>query len=152
MFKRESTNGFTLIEILVVMTILSLISSIVLTQTQEARERSRDAVRQSDLNNLRVSMSVFWDRNDRYPANYNELINADLINTIPTDPNQNKKYPFATSTADFDLCLAACMELPENGGGQDGMCDDSPPTSVSYSNNSNYINSCDEDKEYYIGI
>jgi len=152
--KNENINksGFTLVEILVIAAILSLIMSILISSTQDVRKQARDATRESDTRNIQASMAVFFDQNDRYPSNYSELLNSDLFNQIPQDPSTGSEYPYATSTAgdNFDLCVAACMELPENGGGEDDICEED---SVDYNVNENYIEgNCPDNREYYIGI
>jgi general secretion pathway protein G len=148
----KDKNGFTLVEVLLITAILSLVMSILISSTQDARKQARDATRESDIRNIQASMAVFFDQNDRYPSNYSELLNSNLFNQIPQDPSTGSEYPYATSTAgdNFDLCVAACMELPENGGGESGICEDG---FVSYSANESYIKSnCSESNEYYIGI
>ena len=150
--QKSYQSGFTLVEMLVVVAIFSLLSSMLLTLARDSRGRARDATRKSDVRNIQSSMAVYFDRKNRYPNNYSQLISEDLFNQIPKDPSTGEKYPYATSTAgdNFDICVAACMELPENGGGEAGICEED---SVNYSLNESYIGSdCPENREYYIGI
>lgn len=149
--KRDTSHhyAFTLIEILVVAAIISLISSIIVSSTNEARSSARDAQRQTDLNSIRSGMAIFFDNNDRYPSSYTELENSGVMAQIPTDPTKNVEYPFATSSSGFDVCMAACMEDAANGGGA-SICD--VDNGVTYSNQSYIDTNCDPANEFYISF
>jgi prepilin-type N-terminal cleavage/methylation domain-containing protein len=56
-------RGFTLIEILVVIAIIGVLSSILLSSLNTARAKSADAAAQSDLNNVRAQSELFYDAN-----------------------------------------------------------------------------------------
>lgn len=56
-------RAFTLIEILVVISIIGVLSSIVLSELNSARARGVDAVVKSDLNNARAQAELFYDAN-----------------------------------------------------------------------------------------
>lgn len=142
-------QAFTLIEVLVVAAIISLVSSIIVSSTNEARSSARDAQRQTDLNSIRSGMAIFFDNNDRYPSNYSELETVGTMNNIPTDPTKNTNYPFATSSTGFDICIAACMEDAANGGGS-SICD--VDNGVTYSNQGYIDGNCDPANEFYISF
>lgn len=59
--------GFTLNEILVVIAILAILSSVVLISTKAAREKARDTQRISDLQQIQLALRVYKDANGRYP-------------------------------------------------------------------------------------
>jgi len=146
-----NNNGFTLIEVLVVAALISLISSIVIAEVEDSQSSARDAQRKADLNSIRSGMAIFFDNNDRFPSSYTELKNSGTMANIPEDPSENVRYPFATSsTNDFDVCLAACVEEPAKGGGAD-VCD--VDSGVTYKSNESYIKGgCDNNKEFYISF
>jgi prepilin-type N-terminal cleavage/methylation domain-containing protein len=54
--KRRSNNGFTLIEVLVVMAIIGVLSAIALPHWQELAVKSHDAAAQSDYRNIKVGV------------------------------------------------------------------------------------------------
>lgn len=146
----RQNKAFTLIEILVVAAIISLISSIIVSSVDDARSSARDAQRQTDLNSIRSGMAIYFDNNGHYPSNYTELENAEIMSQIPVDPVEGVRYPFATSTDDFDICIVTCMEDSANGGGSSNVC---PNNASTYSNDpGNYISSCDPDNKYFISF
>lgn len=109
--KLKRARGFTLIELLVVIAIIGILSSFVLASLNGARESSRDARRQTDLNQIRTGMTLYADSNNgNYPGSWSELESSDAMTQVPTDPTSNNNYGFTTSSSDADVCLLACME------------------------------------------
>lgn len=62
------TKGFTVVEILVVITILSALVGVILFNSGNARDQSRDIERQSDLRALQSAIELYKQRYGRYPA------------------------------------------------------------------------------------
>ncbi|MEO6536326.1 MAG: type II secretion system protein [Candidatus Paceibacterota bacterium] len=63
----KKKNGFTLIELLVVIAIIGLLSSVVLASLNTARAKARDATRLSDMQQLKLSLELYYDANRAYP-------------------------------------------------------------------------------------
>ena len=61
-------RGFTLIELLVVIAIIGILASVVLASLNSARTKSRDAVRKSDLGQLRTALEMYYADNGVYPT------------------------------------------------------------------------------------
>lgn len=61
-------KGFTLIELMVVIAIISFLSSIILASMNSARQRARDAKRLGDINQILLALEMYYDLNDRYPG------------------------------------------------------------------------------------
>ena len=59
--------GFTLIELLIVFAILGIFAAISVTILNNARIRSRDAKRVSDIQVIRAALEQHWLRNASYP-------------------------------------------------------------------------------------
>ncbi len=60
-------NGFTLVELLVVISIISLLSSIVLGTVNTAREKARNARRKQDMRQLELAIQLYYDTNGTFP-------------------------------------------------------------------------------------
>ena len=103
--------GFTLIEVLVVISIISVLSAVVYANFGEAQKSSRDKVRKTSLKELALALEVYKSQNGVYPAkgcgssaqwagpgplsswgaSCSEYINGlvpDFKPELPTDPNQ----------------------------------------------------------------
>ena len=67
MYNQKNKNGFTLIELLVVIAIIGILSSFSVVSLNDARVKARDAKRKSDLVQVRLALSLYYDNNDEYP-------------------------------------------------------------------------------------
>src|ERR1051326_1890982 len=67
-FFPKDSGGFTLIELLVVIAIIGLLASVVLVSLNGARQKSRDAKRMGDINQLAKALELFFDDNKSYPT------------------------------------------------------------------------------------
>ena len=69
-------RAFTLVEILVVMAVISLLSSITFTSLNTARAKARDAVRINDLQELRKALALYYSDNGHYPSTSDTWLSA----------------------------------------------------------------------------
>src|SRR5690349_19770752 len=93
---RSSDRGFTLLELLVVITIIGLLASVVFIAVEDAREKGRDARRARDAHEIQNALELFYDANGQYPSTPTGALVANLnvsprditpyINPIPLDP------------------------------------------------------------------
>ena len=61
-------RGFTLVELLVVISIIGLLSSVVLSALTTARAKARDTQRIQALGEMRKALLLYYDANGRYPV------------------------------------------------------------------------------------
>lgn len=61
-------KGFTIIELLVVVSIIAVLTAVVLTQFSTVRARSRDAKRISDIAQMQLAIQQYFDRCNQYPS------------------------------------------------------------------------------------
>jgi len=64
----RNKKGFTLIELLVVIAIIGLLATLAIVALQNARQKSRDAKRVSDIKQMQTSLDLFYSDNNTYPA------------------------------------------------------------------------------------
>jgi general secretion pathway protein G len=83
-FRRS--HGFTLIEMLVVMTIIVVLASVGLIAYRSSVQRGREAVLKEDLYRLRDAIDQYYADKGKYPADLNELVSTNYIRRIPVDP------------------------------------------------------------------
>lgn len=107
MFKRN-TKGFTLVELLVVIAIIGILASIVLVSLNSARERSRDARRVADINQMRTALETFHLDDTAYPAALSEL-SPEYMTTVPNDP-QGNAYLYGQCAGGSGFALGIAVE------------------------------------------
>ena len=61
-------KGFTLIELLVVVAIIGVLATVVLGALGDARAKTRDARRLSDVRQIQIALDMYHLDNDRYPS------------------------------------------------------------------------------------
>lgn len=110
---KQTPFGFTLIEILVVITIVSLLSAVIYGSFGDARESSRDKIRKTSLKELGLALELYKAQTGVYPPSgclatgwagpgpqtgldtsctrYIEKITPGYIDELPTDPNQESE-------------------------------------------------------------
>ena len=64
--RKFKNAGFTLVELLVVISIISLLSSVVFASVNSARSKARDARRKSDLHAIQLALEFYFDKYGTY--------------------------------------------------------------------------------------
>lgn len=65
------TRGFTLVEMIVVVSVIAILASMGMFGYMQAGKKSRDIDRQADLKTLKVAVELYKQKNGRYPAGCN---------------------------------------------------------------------------------
>ena len=99
-------RGFTLIELLVVIAIIGILSSVVLASLNSARQKSRDAKRVSDIQNLQLALELSFDSNNEYPDDLLSL-SPDFIPSDPIDPLTGSAYSYDNLASAGAACAIA---------------------------------------------
>lgn len=81
MKKLAGKKGFTLVELLVVMAIISILATVILSGFRASQRRSRDAVRKSDLRQIGQALELFNSDHNQYPVGNSGRIAACPFNT-----------------------------------------------------------------------
>lgn len=64
----KKAKGFTLIELLVVIAIIGLLSTLAVVALNNARQKSRDAKRVSDVKQVSTALELYFADNNGYPV------------------------------------------------------------------------------------
>ncbi len=76
----------TLIEIVVVITILALLMTAVAVNVMRVSSDAKRDVAAQDIRIALTALEMFKARTQRYPANLQQLVDAQLIKRLPKDP------------------------------------------------------------------
>lgn len=79
-------KAFTLIELLLVISIISILSSIVMASLNQARGRARDAQRLSDVRQLRNALEMYFGKYEGYPGATSSLQSSGFVPKFPVPP------------------------------------------------------------------
>ena len=72
----KNEKGFTLIELMVVLTVISTLSSIAVPNFLSYKVKARDAVVKADLKNSMRFLDLYFIENDTYPETSDDLLAA----------------------------------------------------------------------------
>ena len=82
----EGQSGFTLLELLVVMTIIGILAAIAVPALRDSPKRAREATLRADLFTFRSVLDQYKGDKGNYPADLETLIRDGYIRKIPLDP------------------------------------------------------------------
>lgn len=99
---KKTQKGFTLIEILVVSTIIVVLMAIGAVSYTKTNQSSRNSRRQSDLEQVRQALEMYRSENGFYPnvaagniTNLNTaLVTGGYMSSLPTDPKSGTYYRY----------------------------------------------------------
>ena len=83
---RRRQAGFTLIEILIVITLIFVLAGMALVQYQTSVTSAKEAVLKEDLFRLRDAIDQYYADKNKYPASLEDLVTEKYIRAIPQDP------------------------------------------------------------------
>ena len=81
----RNQRGFSLIELIVVVTIIGILAGIALINVRTAQTKAREAALKDNLFQMRKAIDNFYADKQRYPASLEELV-PNYIRKIPSDP------------------------------------------------------------------
>lgn len=107
-------KGFTLIEMLIVIAIIAILSSVFLVGLRGFREGAYDSRRLADLQKVQSYLEIYYTKNRRYPDNgdWNSLgiaIKGVGISVIPNDPISGNNYYYGVSGDKQGYMLGAAV-------------------------------------------
>lgn len=114
LFKRKQ-NGFTMIELLVVTTIIIVITAIGLVSYTSANRNARNGKRKADLEMVRQALVLYRTDNGSYPSgsSFNNMMTtiSDYTSaTTVTDPRNEGSYVYSYTSDGIDFTLSAYLE------------------------------------------
>ena len=88
--KANRNRGFTLIELMIVVSILLILISIAVPQYTQSVKRARESVLRQDLFTMRSVISQYTLDKQKAPQSLDDLVQANYLKQIPTDPITNQ--------------------------------------------------------------
>lgn len=98
----RSPRGFTLLELMIVLSLIVLLASIGLMQYNSTVQRGREAVLAENLYRMRDAIDQFHVDKGKYPADISELVSAGYLRSIPLDPMTNSAESWQLIPAEPD--------------------------------------------------
>lgn len=84
--KRSRSHGFTLIELMIVISIVLILLAIAIPQYTTSVRRARESVLRQDLFTMRSVISQYTLDKQKMPQSADDLVQAGYLKVVPTDP------------------------------------------------------------------
>ena len=144
-FSVFSSKGFTLVELLIVISIIGVLSALLMANFIGVRQRARDSQRKSDLRQIQSALELYKSdsSSSTYPSavpnatcSNSRVLIADTSNCnstvymkrVPLDP-MGTSYYYSYSASTDTYILASCLENPSDRG-SDVFSDTTTPKST----------------------
>ena len=99
---RRRQWGFTLIEVLIVVTLVVVLASMGMVQYQNSVQRAREAVLKEDLFRMREAIDQYYADKNSYPSGLQDLVSSGYMREIPEDPMTRSRETWQTTPAEPD--------------------------------------------------
>jgi general secretion pathway protein G len=100
--RRRFQSGFTIIELMVVMTLIVVLATIGLAQYRNSVVRSKEAVLKENLFRMRDAIDQYYADKNRYPGSLDDLVSDGYLRTVPKDPITDSLATWQTVAAQPD--------------------------------------------------
>lgn len=115
---KKRQNGFTLFEMLVVISIIGVLVAMISGSFSGAQKRARDAKRVSDINTLQKSAEQYYSLSSSvYPpvvaltTPWIATVGTTVLERFPGDPKTGTAYPYSVANASSTYCTCAALEV-----------------------------------------
>ncbi|NOZ13384.1 MAG: prepilin-type N-terminal cleavage/methylation domain-containing protein [Acidobacteria bacterium] len=83
---KTGNSGFTVIELMVVLTIIGILSAIGVNYHRKAIIQTKEAVLKEDLFQMRDAIEQYYADKSKYPQDLQTLVDEGYLRKIPVDP------------------------------------------------------------------
>jgi len=84
--RRRADAGFTIIELMIVMSIIVTLATVGLVQYRQSVLFTREAVLRQDLRDMREALDQYYADKNQDPSGLSDLVSGGYLREIPVDP------------------------------------------------------------------
>jgi general secretion pathway protein G len=93
-------DGFTLLELLIVMTIIAILAAMAVPAYKQIVLNAREAVLKEDLYVMRKAIDSYTVDKQKAPQSLDDLVSGGYLKSIPKDPFTNRNDTWTTTQSD----------------------------------------------------
>jgi general secretion pathway protein G len=95
---RKQNAGFTLIELMIVMSIIGVLAMVAIPLYKSALKMAREAVLKEDLHVMRAAIDSYTMDKQKAPQSLDDLITDGYLKAVPEDPFTHSKDTWVTDS------------------------------------------------------
>jgi general secretion pathway protein G len=99
---RRGQRGWTLIELVIVMAIITVLASLATVGARNAVMLAREATLKEDLFRMRDAIDQYYADKGKYPADLQALVTDQYMREVPVDPLSQSRDTWQTIPAEPD--------------------------------------------------
>ena len=99
---RTGQRGFTLVELLVVISMITILAAMGIVQYRNSVRRTQEAVLKKGLFEMRDVIDQYYADKGKYPSSLDSLVSDGYMRKIPIDPITNSADTWETVPAESD--------------------------------------------------
>jgi general secretion pathway protein G len=112
---RCGESGFTLVELMIVMTIIGILAAIAIPSYIRSVQKAKEAVLKEDLHTMRTAIDSYTVDKEKAPQSLDDLVQAGYLKTLPVDPMTSRNDTWITGESD------TMTDVDETQGGLDDV-------------------------------
>lgn len=97
---RNPEQGFTLLELMIVMVIISVLAAIAVPSYINAVRHAREATLRADLYEMRRAIDSYTVDKQKAPQSLDDLVQAGYLKTMPVDPFTHRSDTWVPAQSD----------------------------------------------------
>ena len=123
--QRSSENGFTLLELIIVIAVIGILATIAMPALKQVPIRANEAVLKTNLHTMRDVIDQHYGDKGKYPTSLEALVETGYLKKVPTDPITKRTDTwvliYEDDAAETDIGRQVNVETPD--GGEPGVTD-----------------------------
>jgi prepilin-type N-terminal cleavage/methylation domain-containing protein len=107
----RKVTGFTLLELLVVVTIIGILVAILTVNFQQARDNARNKTMMSAMAETQLALELYKSQNGSFPNSLNDIVSGGYIDEVPQNYDSGNASCNVTYSSDgtyYKLTAARC--------------------------------------------
>lgn len=102
----KAKKGFTLVELMIVITVIAILATIGVISFTRVQAQTRDTKRKADMRAVSTALQAYFTEKQTYPTQLSDLVPT-YVPTLPVDPQNGSQYVYDNNATTnlYGLCV-----------------------------------------------